>query len=1583
MWPAWLHQSQEFEDLSQLANDLIYKLLQRAYDASIHQRSTLLYLERVAKVMVIEELCPVDGNSTYIAMPNFHMTWSSFSYLLLTASTTDDQYVIVELMQLLVELEQCQSDILLVALLPLFQTLAELQGGADDSKTTSITEQLKTAILNLVSTINKDGVSSVSNSNEVIKKINKEVDSYQISGNMCHMVPYLCQYLDRSLGRDSSQEYLPSIHSILFCVPLLFNKAASIRKIYLCHIVKLLDNAQEQTSLKFPVLLVLIHLMRHPVTTTDTLLVIMQHTIPSLVSTNDPVTTTKILHITLSLVHGTHDSSTLVNALSRSTRETTMSSIGLKIMAKLHEKQPRIWQELRKVLSDWILRRKSNNGRGSSTDIDKTGSIQMDLAVLTTMRDLCQKHPRECAADVLPMLISLLQTCQYVHVGSLSIIVQTMCACVNAGMAEPRSLWLVALSYIAQFARDLPVEQSGLLLRRLCEFFEIVGKKDDLSEPYAEFKQVILDDYLSTFIYSSDKCVKRSALRAMSFFPVPDISPLLPEKAKQYMDDIDASGANSGHAELLVSLMTYELDHMRRGFFLEEHGNTAKSQSSSNDDGSNGDRNDILSETKENQIGGQFVAAWENARTSPGLRSGYSIAVLQGAKHHLNPEIHANTMETLVKTKWYRCLVTCLGDIGCTDHLLVRVSSPGAWAAFFGAIMVGNESDVETRSLLLLKDLLVRLEKSTVPGHTCNIFLALTGMVTAVYDIIPTCATTCATQLIDILTTKYILHGDVKSNSLLVTSEEVQYAARYCLGHVAKCIVINDKMATRILDILLQLVTECHLTKRKLDAAVDLIHFSSGFAAGYFSSVLATWSTKSSTIETLGIHGISELLTYCKGSSDSLSDSACLGIMMGWASKIDTNDMKNVSEFARKQLDSYSAGKSGNVGLLLGAPWICSYGAYDDNGNLDKNMMDCLTQAATNAHSDEAFANQLYHFDVPLSRLTRLQHIVNGENESSPNFSSLFLSTVQTIQTDNASSQLRIPALFSLGSLLGADYLHTPIQEDLLIKEAQQYNSDIRQPILHVVTTLAGLTDGLAAGNLKSGRIAAVVCGEVIQKSHQLQFAMKNEKGGSSYDGKSTGFTKMAISISSAEPKTYSRLNNNTSYLRATFDALAHVADNNSAQDMESTNHLKAYVHLLLSALRDTPGPLPPVNWFPILSKIAKVSTETRILCISFATKHGSTSLSLSEFILSELGQGSLYHDREVVDYLVGESGIGMLLELSGLTSSTRGDGYHRRGMDAVTKKMTVSDIRAIEIFESYAKLFTKFSTKTQHLFLSTIKDHLPTSTTDIVEAKATYIGSLQDIIRYNITYRLLDDAEADLHIVCLAVDTSIKEMDELLRGVEVKDYIACKSTAYVKTKAILEICRLQRTQLPITRIITDLMTHLLLLFGESTASLDATQCWTILCESIIQTNTKSLFTATGVSDRLAWVVRFLDVLIVVMGTKKQVSVHAIVNGIETLLWDALAALWSQSLNIENRLPQGIALADTGYLMAHSITMANGQDWQRQIVKRVLKLINLLSSNDDDDAHVIKDMFIQVLRDCPKQVMDEHRSDLQNIIPFE
>jgi hypothetical protein len=256
------------------------------------------------------------------------------------------------------------------------------------------------------------------------------------------------------------------------------------------------------------------------------------------------------------------------------------------------------------------------------------------------------------------------------------------------------------------------------------------------------------------------------------------------------------------------------------------------------------------------------------------------------------------------------------------------------------------------------------------------------------------------------------------------------------------------------------------------------------------------------------------------------------------------------------------------------------------------------------------------------------------------------------------------------------------MQQEQLAKEAHRYDADIRRPILDVITTLAGLTDGLPpAGNLKSGRIAAVVCGEIVRASRNLQAALKNENGG--------GHAKLAMSISSVEPKSYSRLNNNTSHLRAVFDALGHVVDT-----LSITQDLEAYAQLLLSGLRDTPGPLPPVNWFPLLSKLVKISPAIHLLCISFATNHATTSLSLSEFILAELGSQIEHYQPSIAGALVGESGIGKLLELSGLGQQS--GGHKRRGMDAVTKKMTVSDIRAIELFEGYAKLFMELPAQSQ-----------------------------------------------------------------------------------------------------------------------------------------------------------------------------------------------------------------------------------------------------------------------------------------------
>lgn len=196
-------------------------------------------------------------------------------------------------------------------------------------------------------------------------------------------------------------------------------------------------------------------------------------------------------------------------------------------------------------------------------------------------------------------------------------------------------------------------------------------------------------------------------------------------------------------------------------------------------------------------------------------------------------------------------------------------------------------------------------------------------------------------------------------------------------------------------------------------------------------------------------------------------------------------------------------------------------------------------------------------------------------------------------------------------------------------------------------------------------------------------------------------------------------------------------------------------------------------------------------------------------------------------------------------------------------------------------------------------------------EKQAAYVSSLQDIIRYNITYRMLEEPSTHLPMLSLALDISTNDMTELLQGMTVQVWISSTATSHVKVKAILDVCPLPEQP----RFITDMITHLLHLYVDGAA----TRCWAIMAQKIAETTTTTV-------DRLAWVIRLLDVLIVVVGTH-QITTEAVRHGIATMVRQVL---WPMDV----ALPSGVALADTGYLLAHAIAMAKGHDHQRQVSAR-------------------------------------------------
>ncbi|KAI8393852.1 uncharacterized protein BYT42DRAFT_552475 [Radiomyces spectabilis] len=1481
------------ENLPFVVTDLQYQLLSKAYDAATYGYPMIPFVRRLHQLLALRESLAQTPTTV-----NNYVLWSSLSYFLFSAQTVDDQLIVLRMMRTIIM--HIDGSFLLIALLPLFQTLSELS----DAKS-----EFKALVLDLLSLISK-GSSSLqqSSSDRILDDVNEELANYPMAGVFGHSISHFFDFFQQTLlAAPQPVELHPTmttvsqLHVLLYSTPFVFHADASVRNSYLSHLVRT-ASLISAPSRKFPLLMLLMYLMRQPVSSIDTLLHILHQSIPDLVDVNDPITTSKALQVTLSIVQGAHAMKGL-----QTVRETTLASIGVKVLTKIYMRQPRVWQELKKLLSDWVLRRKSSKGK----TWNKLGGIQMEIAMLTIMRDLCRLRPTECAQDILPMVVSILQTCEDLSIASLSLLMETMCACIEAGMAETRSMWTVAIMYIAQYAMDMDNAVSSLLIQKLCDFFALVGDKDEVSEPYMDFKDAVLNHYIVHLIRHQDTKIKECALHALSHFPAPDIATLLPEKTKQFMQEILDSDKNSAYSAVLTKLMSHELDHMRRGLFKEEvsHKATEKEETQV----PSGRSSIGQSET---HISNQFLMAWQNSRIIPGLRTGYALGTLHVAGTAMDDAAGANTKEVLLKTKWYRLMVSSLADIGLTDHLLIRVSSLGSWMAFFGPCLLGNQTDLEVKGDLLMKDLLSRLNSSTVPGMTSNILLAIAGLVLTLNRTVPSFAAAAAKQMVDILKTKYLKPSG--SNATQLMSDEVQFAARFCLGHVAVCIIANEKIATEVLSTLLENATE-PAPQRNIDTAVDLIQFADGYAAGHYSAALATWPTKTDDIANLAENATQVLMGYLDD-TEHASESKVLGIWLGWASNMKTNDMKTVYERACKILKAYGDGSRIHKPMILGACWVAAYGVVNEDGKIDEETAGCLDHIMSVVSSDASMAQHQHHFNVPCARLARLRLGTDDlESEGNEYYSGLLLSELQSVQYDAPSDPHRTAALFSIGSLLGVDYLATTYDAERLAVEGHKYDAKTRKPVLLELTTMAGLTYSEEIGHLKSGRIAAIICGKIVQVTTMMQEALDLAD-----TQESSGASDSTMLATSSEPKNYARLNNNTSYLRAVFDTAGRLCEESKARTL-SQKDVETMANILLTSLRKTAGPLPSVNWFRLLADLSRISEDTHRLCILFASTHAAASLSLSEYLISELNHSKDMKNEDLQALLVSEVGLGRVLSLSGLTSKEdlEQSGPKRRGVDAVIKMVSISSIRVRELFESYCKKFMHLPLSVQQVFLDTLSNHLSDPASHLADDNtAEYVQSLCDMTLYNITLKLLEDMTMNLNtedyasLVSRAIQCSIMDMAQLvpsgLQAWLTPDHV------FGKVVAIMTICKLRRTQHSV-RWITETSSRLFSM--DSVPLVD--ESWSIITSTIHES-------CATIDDRLSWVIRLLDVFIV-LGSSED-SNDAMTHGFKVGLRQVLKGLWTGSFTTNKNCDAlQVALTDVTYWLLCAVRDSEDQPEQKQV----------------------------------------------------
>lgn len=209
-----------------------------------------------------------------------------------------------------------------------------------------------------------------------------------------------------------------------------------------------------------------------------------------------------------------------------------------------------------------------------------------------------------------------------------------------------------------------------------------------------------------------------------------------------------------------------------------------------------------------------------------------------------------------------------------------------------------------------------------------------------------------------------------------------------------------------------------------------------------------------------------------------------------------------------------------------------------------------------------------------------------------------------------ASASPSLSSIVSVPSLLGHDIL-----SGQLSTTATPSSSDTAAAtkLLAKLASIAG-----TSAELRLARMSAVVCGKLCGAT------LEEDVGPTLLGGKK-------------EPSDLSRLEKETSVIRAVFDALKSGKDTT----------------MLVEALEQIEVALPAVDWAPLLSKIwdqGDLVMKSRVL--SFTSRHCvvSSSRSLLDFLVSRCEPrywGSLGKDLQL--RILGDAGIGKLLDIAGL----------------------------------------------------------------------------------------------------------------------------------------------------------------------------------------------------------------------------------------------------------------------------------------------------------------------------------------------
>ncbi|KAG0035686.1 hypothetical protein BGZ82_005173 [Podila clonocystis] len=1298
----------------QLGGRLLMILLSWIADMRRYQLPTLSMMQ------TIQTLLRTRRGYTPPSLP-FNTLWPLLSFLLMNPPTTDEQQIVVDWMHTVISAASEPLDPMIanLAFLPIFQVMGESQSEPISKRCSDILQRLEIIPRNSTSVCGTAKSNLTSPPTGVAAIIQAEMNHLRLAWTAKDQFNDMSSY---SLQQDRTL-------SSLTLTTFMFHPDENKR------IAAITEQAQVEDG-RLVTLVLFIYLLRVD-TSAVVKLHLLQEAIPSLVTSKDEIVTAKVLRTILTLINGVPNAPTGSKIASSHT-----GAVGIRILFLIWKRQPRVWKTLRHVIHEWVV----NRPRLFKTPLKGEPEYDMEVAVLTTIRDICAYDAAGYAEVLIPFLASLLQSVE-LYASSICTIVETMNLTVEANVVEPRAAWNVLLCHLAEYA--MKSGHSGMI-RVMCEFYGIVASRNEDTQVYLDLREAVLENYIKPLLISEDPEILGAAWKALSAFHAQEIVNVLPVESptlliRQLILEAQDTLVMDEYSLVLDKLVRHELLHLRRGLFKDAASKKAITEVNG---ATELDRmQGVLSVVSTN-----ILQKWQSGDVNPGLRIGYALSSLlcSSAVDRLPSQAFGNSQAQQDATEdasvgairarqGYRNVMTALTDVALTDHLVERISAMEGWTALFDNLWVVND-DAQTLQVAetLISDLYKKITDGYVPAHCANAALAITGIILSLHRHSHPASTVQSSLLAKHLL-QHFAQQDAASD--VGASDEVQFAVLVSLSFITPLAAVDEKLVRSILGVFTDRLEKDSANSVTSSELSSWSTFAAGWAFCNLLSGLMDSPTKTAELNEICQQTLQQLMAVLE--SDSTSFALVLGALMAVprltsaiasSSSLTSNKdsvvsleaaaVQKVKASARHDLDAFledqqCAFTPQRLARLLGAPWVIAFSdrtaSTPTERKEDTELLDRVHLAAT---SRRDLQPQLVHFTVPFCHMIHTNLDVRNPSSSDiALFTGRIHSFVNLIKI-TPTSAARHTAVVALGSLFGIDWCHGPTVTSMGSHGLYSFltstpsMTSVTNSVLSTLIELGGLSIGISttadasvAGSeayaavipgfkapsaksmlmvqdLKAGRLAAFVLGHVACHVHRL---------GQIDTGKVIG--------TSSEPKDYSRLPVSTSWLRSLWDGLWEPLQMGAAQRAQKS--YKTSLELLLYSVHSLPTPLPAVNWFPLLSQLITLEPELVVPSIHMACRHAMTSTSLMEFLIMTLSSlktesFAIIEDsseeamtgQSPEELFVGEEGIGRILTLGGLPLlNTKIDQALAeldkvRGLEGLAKRLTLPSSRVVDLVE-------------------------------------------------------------------------------------------------------------------------------------------------------------------------------------------------------------------------------------------------------------------------------------------------------------